>query len=312
VLDFTPELEGLRITRGDAAVDPLIARERREVFSIHPEVRIAAWAGALLLAGAIGLFVKNNFELFDKRFIAGALAVLAAACYAWAWRRERGGINEYIVLLGALILSADVAFIEQQFDVFGDQGQRHFLVLAVLHGVAAYAFGSKLVLSLSIAALAAWMGLERLDPFAFDSQVAMSAFVCAATLLAWRALDRRFRRRTLVGPQTVVGPQTEFSRVFEHFASHLALLGGLALAPEEEPLMTCVVTVVLAAVVIAWGFRTKAESFVLYAFVYAVIAIDLYFISRAPDAVDAVILATTLVAVPALVMIHRRFQRSAA
>jgi hypothetical protein len=294
VLEFTPELERLRAAHGDAAIDPRIARERREVFSVHPEVRIAAWGGALLLAAAVGLFVKNHFERFDERLIAVALAILAAGCYAWAWRaREaRSPAAQYVALLGALVLSADVGFIEEQFNVFGDQGQRHFLVLAVLHGAAAYAFHSNLVLSLSIAALAAWMGLERRSMLTTGIELSMRAFACAAVLLVWRWLDRG-----------------RFSRTFEHFAANLMLSGGLALG-QELPLASCLTTVVVAALVMAWGFRARAESFVLYAFVYAVVAVDLYAFHLRLDETP-VIFVSMLVAVPALVLIHRRFRRAA-
>ena len=44
VFSFEPELEALRPRLGDAVTDALIARERREVFSVHPELRIAGWA----------------------------------------------------------------------------------------------------------------------------------------------------------------------------------------------------------------------------------------------------------------------------
>lgn len=298
MLDFTPELERLRPSIGDAKANALIARERREVFNVHPELRIAAWAGALLIATAVGLFLKEHFALFDKRLIAIALAIVAAACYSWAWRREQRTVADYIVLLGALILSADVGFIETQFNVFGEAGQRHFLLLAVLHGITAYLFGSRLVLSLSIAALAAWMGLEQRVAFSFDIELAVRAFVCATVLLVWRFIDRGVR------------PESEFSPVFEHFAANLALWGGLALA-DDAPGAACLITVAVAAVVMVWGFRTRTESFVLYAFVYAVIAVDVWLARHVADA-DAIIFLTMLVAVPSLVLIHRRFRRVAA
>jgi Predicted membrane protein (DUF2157) len=298
VVDFTPEIEGLRASIGDAKANALLARERREIFNVHPEIRIAAWAGALLIAAAVGLFVEEHFELFDKRLIAIALAGAAAACYWWAWKKREGTVSDYIVLLGALILSADVGFIEAQFDVFGEAGQRHFLVLAVLHGITAYVFDSRLVLSLSIAAFAAWMGLEQRNAFNFDAGLAVRALLCAAILLVWRFIDRRYR------------PGSEFSRVFEHFAANLALWGGLSFA-DDWPGFAWIVTVAVAAAVMVWGFRTRVESFVLYAFVYAVIATGIWLFSIAGDDL-LVVLVMMLLAIPALVFIHRSFRRLAA
>ena len=327
VLDLSPEVERLRPAIGDARADALLARERREVFSVYPEVRVAAWAGALLIALAVGLFVKEHFQLFDRRLIAIALALLAAGCYWWSWRRRPDPSTDashdtrktrvaadYVLLLGALILSADVAFVEEQFDVFGAAGQRHFLVLALLHAIAAYAYASRQVLSLSVAALAAWMGLEQRTVFELDAGLAARAFLCAGVVLVWRYVDRRAR------------PESEFSRVFEHFAANLALWGGLALA-DEHPGLACLLTLAVAAVVIAWGFHSSSfspprgerarvrdssgESFVLYAFVYAVIATDIWLARHVGDVAEIVFLSM-VVAVPALFLIHRQFRRRTA
>lgn len=294
MISFEPELERLRPQFGDRVTDELIARERREIFSVYPEVRIAAWAGALLVAAAVGLFVKNNFEHFDRAFLAAALGAMALACYVWVWRKGRSVINDYVLLLGALLLSADVGFIEQQFDVFGEAGARHFLVLAVIHGATAYRFNSRLVLSLSITALAAWMGIERNLTFEDTVALAMRAFACAAVILIWRAVDRRYRT------------DSDFSRVFEHFAANLALWGGLLLL-DDQPFLAAVITTAVAAAVMAWGFRTRVESFVLYAFVYAVIADVGYAMTILDDELS--VLVGMLIAVPALMFIHRRFKR---
>jgi hypothetical protein len=292
LLSFESEISQLRPRLGDPLADTLIARERREVFSVHAEVRIAAWAGALLVASAVGVFIKNNFDLFDRAFLAGAIGVMAAACYAWCWKRS-GIVSDYVLLLGALILSADVGFIEQQFDLFGEHGERHFLLLALIHGVTAYRFGSRLVLSLSIAALAAWMGLDRNLDIDDSIEFSLRAFACAAVVLVWRFLNRN----------------PDFSRVFEHFAANLALWGGLLLL-RDAPSTACLITLTLAALVIAWGFRTGVESFVLYAFVYAVIAIDGWLLEESANE-ELVILISMLVAIPALVALHRRFRRNA-
>ena len=298
MLSYEPELERLRPHLGDHLTDALIARQRREVFSVYPEVRIAAWAGAVLIATAVGLFVKNNFDLFDRGFLAAALTAMAAGCYAWAWRGGRSMVNEYVLLLGALLLSADAAFIEQQFDVFGEEGARHLLLLAVIHGATAYRFNSRLILSLSIAALAGWMGIESHAPIDHDSiEFALRAFACAAVIVAWRAIDKRYR------------PHTEFARVFEHFAANLALWGGVLLL-EDAPFLAALITTTLAALVMTWGFRTRVEAFVLYGFVYAVIADVGYAMTLVDE--ELAVVAGMVVAIPSLVIIHRRFKGSEA
>ena len=72
MLSYEPELEQLRPILGDGAANVLIARERREVFSIYPELRLASWGGVMLLATAAGIVLKNNLDRIGPL----ALAVL--------------------------------------------------------------------------------------------------------------------------------------------------------------------------------------------------------------------------------------------
>jgi hypothetical protein len=300
MLSLESELEQLRPTLGDARADALIARERREVFSLYPELRIAAWAGAMLLATAAGIVLKNNLERIGPVALATLMALASIACYAWVWwRRARATIaDDYVLLLGALLLSGDLAFIESQFHLLDRAWPRHFLILAVLHGVGAYAYRSRMLLSLSISALAAWMGIER-TMFVFAEDFAPRAFATAGLVLVWRELHRRLSqhspspglrppspRKRGEGQQTenVEGSPLqndypdegrEFLRVFEHFAANLTLWGALSLLRDDETFyLGSALAFAIAAFVIWWGFRQRAETFVLYGFIYALIAAD--------------------------------------
>ena len=302
MISFEPDLTRLRPTLGDAVTDALVRRERREVFSVYPELRIAAWAGAMLVATAAGIVLKNNLERIGPLALAVLLGLAAAACYVWTWwRRDRATlVDDYVLLLGALLLSADVGFIEQQFKVLGDAYARHFLFLAVVHGTTAYAFKSRMVLSLSISALATWLGVEwKTDG---PIELAGRAFVLSAILLTWRALDQWQR------------PQTDFAPVFEHFAALAALTGGFALMFDNDTrTIGCLVLIAIAALVMAWGFRTRAELFVLYAFVCAVIAVDVLLISHIDEEAVGflIIILSMIAAIVSLIVIHGRFRRSA-
>lgn len=286
MLDLSPEIERLRPQLGDRLTEDLLARERREIVSLYPEVKFAAWAGALLLAAAAAIFIRNNFDRLDRVAVAVILGIAAAACYLFAWR-VRGVVSDYVLLLGALLVSADAGFVEQQFDVFGASGIRHLLLLAIFHAFTAYRFDSRLVLSVSLASLAAWMGFDR-NLSGDTMQLALRAFACAAVVLVWRVLNRR----------------AGFARVFEHFAATLALAGGLLLL-DRSVYLGAPVTTAVAVAVIVWGFRTRAEAFVLYAFLAAVIANTALAMKVADDAL--VILVAMLIAIPALVMLHRQF-----
>lgn len=268
MLSYEPELEQLRPLLGDSQTDALIARERRAVFSLHPELRIVSWGGAMLLATAAGLVLKNNLERIGPLALALLIGIAAAACYAFVWwRRARASVvHDYVLLLGALLVSAGVAFVESQFHLLGNAWHRHFLVLALVHGAAAYLFRSRLVLSLSILAVTAWLGVRE-TPFGNATDYALRAFACAALLLMWRAAHLRFG-----------GTGRDFAPPLEHFAANLAFAGGIALMFEDRTrLLGCLLALVVAAAVTFWGVRTRRETFVLYAFLYAVLAVNVLF-----------------------------------
>lgn len=293
MINLEPELRSL------GAPEALLARERRDVFSIYPELRILGWLGATMLAAAAGIVLKNNLDRIGPLALAIAMGIAAAACYAFVtWRRARPSVvDDYVLLLGALLLSADVAFIESQFHLLGGQWKHHLLLLAIVHALGAYAYDSRLLLSLSISALASWFGVNR-DTNADD--LAMPAFITSAILLVWRDLDRRFAR-------------TEFARTFEHFAATIALTGALTLTFEESTrVLGTVLTVAIAAAVIAWGFRAGVEWFVLYAFVFAVIAIDVLLIDMLGSGLGAalVIVLSMIGAIVALFRLHAAFKES--
>lgn len=322
MLSFEPELNHLRPLLGEETTNTLLARDRREVFSVHAELRIVAWAGAMLLAGAAGIVLKDNLERIGPLALAILIGAAAAGCYAFVWlRRARPSlVDDYILLLGALLVSSDAAFIESQFHVFGDAWYRHFLILAVIHGVAAYAYRSRTLLTLSLAAMAAWLGVNREYP-GNATEFALRALEAAGVALMWRTVDARLRfslERRALSPATGAGLRDRHSRkdeaflpVFEHFAANLASVGAAALLFDDNTrLPGCLAMLVIAGMTIFWGFRTRRELFAIYGFLYAVFAVDVYLI----DLVDnenfayVLVIASMIGSIVALFAIHARFR----
>lgn len=301
MFSLEPELEALRPRLGDAATDALIARERREIFSVYPELRIAGWLGATMLAAAAGVLLKNNLDRIGPLALSIGIGVAAVACYAWTWlRRSRASVvDDYVLLLGALLVSADVAFIESQFHVFGDAWKRHLLLLAIVHAAGAYAYRSRLLLSLAIASLGGYLGFDKQRGF---DDAALPAFELSALLIAWRAIDRVLAPTANRQPPTI-----SFSRTFEHFAANAALIGGLSLMDEHLHAGT-LLTITVAAAVIAWGFRVRHEPFVLYGFVYGLIAADWFFFETLSVAEAFVLLVSMIAGVAGLLFLHAWFK----
>jgi len=286
----------------------LIARERRDVVSIYPELRLLTWTGVMLISWGVGLYIAKHLDDIGPLAIAAAIGLASVACYAFAyWKRSRTAslVDDYVLLLAALLASADVGYIEHHYHLLGDSWPRHFLFLAILHAVTAYYFQSRFVLSLSIASLAAWLGIERRTVDAiFDAAVetAVRAFLCAAIVAGWRAIDRKLR------------PATTFSSVFDHAAANFAFWGALTLAAHEETrLIGCLFAVLLAAASMLYGRRTRNGTFVIYAWVYGTIAIDIAVLDVIHDAIFNAfyMLISTIAAIVGLFLSHARLRRAA-
>jgi len=279
----------------------LIAEERREVFSLFGELRAASYLAVLLITTGVGIVIKNNADRIGPMTIIAVLLLAAAGCYWFALRkRERSIVGDYILLLGALLVSAAVGYAESQFHLLGANWSRHLLLLALLHGATAYLFDSRLVLSAALTSFAAWFGIERtLD---FSANFGTKAILCAAAVVVLRLANRH----------------RPFDEVYEHFAALLALAAGLSWTFEDRfRWIGVLVVLAVAAVLIVRGLRIRSEAFIVYAILAATVAIDVGVLS-ALDRNTTVVLAPLflLVTTPAMIVvlfvIHKKMKETPA
>ena len=308
MLSLAPEIVQLRDS-GAIAPDVaslLIARERREIVSVYAELRFLTWASVMLIVTGVGVLVKNHLNEIGPLAIALAIGLGAAGCYAWSAYKRKGEaslVDDYILLLAALLLSADLGYIESTWHLLGANWKEHLLVLAVIHGVTAYLFDSRLVLSVSLTSLAAYLGVQRsLDTIWGSSRdTALRAFVCAAIIVAWRLIDSRYRKKTA------------FSPLFDNYAANLAFWGSLILSADKDlRLLGCAIALGLAAASAIYGFKTKSEMFLIYACVYGVIALDIAVANFIPELAALFIMMSSIVAVVSLFLIHAQMRKEEA
>jgi hypothetical protein len=255
-----------------AAAARAAALERGAIFSVFEELRFILYAAVAAITAGIGLMVKDNLDRIGPMTLIAVLAVVSAGCYAAAlrtlWQRKERSIGgDYLLLLGALIVSADLGYAESQFHWLGTEWQWYLLILAVFHGASAYGFGSRLVLSTAIAALAAWFGIEgrAATLFSVDGSalsLGTHAVICAATLLVWAAANRR------------LGGPAAFVSVFENFAANIGFWGALALCLRPGYRFAGFgILSALAAASIYKALHSEEEIFAVYGTVYTALAL---------------------------------------
>jgi len=256
----------------DATAARALARNCGQVFSLHAELRATLYAGVLLVMAGVGIVLARNLDRIGPLGIVLALALLAAACSLPAVRARRAGrpvtvAGDYLLLLAALLVSADLAYAERQFTLLGPLWSWHLLLLAIFHAAVAYTFASTLVLAASLAALAGWFGVggsfgDALFLSTSAPVLGVRALACAAVIAAWRSADRRAR------------PDSTFTDVFDHFAANLAFWGAIAWCAEWPWLAAGLpLLAVLAYASVRRGLDTGREMFLVYGVVYAAIGI---------------------------------------
>jgi len=255
-----------------AAAARATALERREIFSVFAELRLVLYASVAAITGGIGILVKDNIQQIGPLTLSAVLALVAALCYATAirtlMRREERSIGgDYLLLLGALIVSADLGYIEYQFHWLGTHWSWHLLILAVLHAITAYVFESRLVLSVSLTALCGWFGVELGPANWFQDDTALrrtgfDALGCSSTLVIWREIHRR-----LQGPAPL-------GDVLEHFAANVGFWGTLILCfdPPTRAAGIALLTV-LSIACIRKGLNESQETFMVYGVAYTALGL---------------------------------------
>jgi hypothetical protein len=297
----------------DVTAARVLAQDGRTVFSLHQELRATMYAGVLLVMGGVGVVLARNLERIGPVAIALALALAAVVCAVPAVRAKLAGrplsvVADYLLLLAALLASANLAYVEIQFRWFGALWSWHLLWLAVAHAVVAYAFRSTLVLAASLASLAGWFGVggtfgDALQVSYSSPEVGARALACAAVIATWRAVDLR------------VLPGTTFSGVFDHFAANLAFIGAVAWCMEWPwPAAGLPLLAGLAYLSVRHALATGREAFLVYGVLYAAFGLCVAVVPRVPGLTPALglVLLVVSIAATALWQLRRRLREPVA
>ena len=261
----------------DGAVDDrsfahLHELDKGTVFSVFYELRVVLYLAVLLIVAGAGMLLKDNLDRIGHVAIAVAIGVIAAICYYHAVRKQLKGesrsiVGDYVLLLGALLLSADTAFIETEFHLLQNHWALYLPLLAVIHAATAYILESRLVLSVSVAALAGWFGVSHhVDDLFFEYGElwtrGLQALECSAVVLGWRIANSK------------IGGYPQFNEVLDNYAINLGFWAGLIWCQADSSILYGVLVVtILSVVVIRNGLTNRSEWFVVYGVVYSAIAI---------------------------------------
>jgi hypothetical protein len=190
---------------------------RGDLVSVRGELRTALYLGVLLVLAGVSLLVKENLDRIGPVGIAAGIGLAAALALFWVVRRGPAftwGSDEsphlafdYILLLGVLLVGADLAYIEWKFTPLGPAWSWHLLFMALFAGGMAVRYDSRVLWSLALSTFAAWRGVAVSFHAATHSLlgevsdvVRVNAIVCGAFFIALGGLAKRFDRKAHFEP----------------------------------------------------------------------------------------------------------------
>lgn len=292
---------------------------RRGLVSVRFEIRTLLYVGGLLLTSGVGVLVALHQEEIGPLAIAAGITLAAAGSLIWVARRAApfswGEVPspdvafDYVLLLGLLLVAADLAYVEVQFTVLGPRWAYHLLLVGLLYMLAAYRGDSRTALGLALATLAAWRDLSvSLVPAMIGPGVAAdlraSAIALGALYVGAAVLSVRLARKA------------HFEEVFAS-TGLLLLLGGLlsGVLDDRQAWTTWLVAVLLTAGgVMAVAFRLGRSLYFAVALVAAYLALvrllfEPFRYGRHADSIPLLLAALLGLAVLAVIFwAHRRMR----
>ena len=290
--------------------DTLVALVRKERVSVYLELSALLYIGVLSFVGGLGWTVRAYVANLGDAAIIALLSLIVAGAFAYAFAKVGPYAHtevesptlalDYILYLGCLALSSELAFIESRFHLFGSW-HHHLLLVSIVFGGLAYRFDNRFVLSLALSSLAGWLGIRvsGLEVVAADplraAAVIYGAFV--AGLGTW--LYRQ-------------GIKAHFHEVYLHLSA-LSVLSALASGIGEPGLGLIYVSALLSlcAGTIYLGIHYQKFALVTYGVLYAYGAVS-YQVAEYVD--DAAVISfygviSGILVLVALVILARQFGR---
>jgi hypothetical protein len=284
---------------------------RAESFSLFLELNVLLYAGVLAFVAGLGWTITTWSQQLGDVLILAALSAILAACFWYCFSRAPAWspaetpspslVFDYVLYLGSLTWSLELAYIENRFHVLSGQWDLYLLVTAGLFFFLAYRFDNRFVLSLALSSLAGWFGLtishwpSHQDETYRQYAILYSLFIAAAgAILQSRSLKPHF-----FGTYLNVAANVLF----------WALLSGVF--KQQGYAVWLLALLVACGASLAWGLKRRQFSFVAYAAVYGYIGVSSILIRdiHRDSAILSYFVITGIAMLVMLVVIARRFAR---
>jgi hypothetical protein len=291
----------------------LAGLSRGEPFSLFLELNVLLYAGVLAFVAGLGWTVSTWSEQLGDVLVLTVLSAILAACFWYCFSRAPAWsaaetpapspIFDYVLYLGSLIWSVELAYVEKRFNVLSGRLDFDLLATAVLFFFLAYRLDNRFVLSLALSSLAGWFGLS-VSHWSGPEDAAYRQYAILYCVLVG------------VGGATLqrLGMKAHFFGTYLNIVANVlfwALLSGVF--NREGYGVWSLALFIACSASLAWGLRRRQFAFVAYAAVYGYVGVSSIFLRGVSDetAVLGYFVVTGIGMLVLLVMIGRRYGRHA-
>src|SRR6266478_3870791 len=291
----------------------LAGLSRGEPFSVFLELNILLYAGILAFVAGLGWTVSTWSQQLGDVLVLTVLSTMLAACFWYCFSRAPtwspgdtpppGLVFDYVLYLGSLIWSVELAYFETRFHLLSGQWDLYLLATAGLFFFLAYRFDNRFVLSLALSSLAGWFGLT-ISHWPSHQDAAYRQYAILYSLMvsgAGATLQRR-------------GVKPHFLGTYLNIAANVlfwALLSGVFNRQDYAGWLLALLAACAAS--LAWGLSRRQFSFVAYAAVYGYVGVSSILIRdiNGEIALLSYFVVTGVAMLVMLVLIARRFGKEA-
>lgn len=275
---------------------------RGKPFSVFLELNALLYLGVIAFIGGLGWTVRTYSEQLGDVVVLAVLTGLLAACLWYCFSRaEPRLVSDYVLYLGSLTWSIELAYLETRFHILAGQWDLYLLATACFFFLLAYRFDNRFVLSLALSTLAAWFGV-KISRWPQSNDASFREYAILYSLVAGGAgvaLARQGIRKHFLGTYLHVAANVLFG----------ALLSGV-FNPEDSGSCFLILLVVCGAS-LAYGLAFRQFAFVAYAAIYGYIGVSSMLVRGMNDsgALLSYFLVTGIAMIGLIVWIARRFGR---
>ena len=286
---------------------------RGEPFSLFLELNVLLYAGVLAFVAGLGWTVSTWSQQLGDVLVLTILSALLAACFWYCFSRASAWspaetpapspIFDYVLYLGSLVWSIELAYLENRFHVLSGQLDFYLLATAGLFFFLAYRFDNRFVLSLALSSLAGWFGIT-ISRWSANQDAAYRQYALLYCLLVGVGGAILHRR----------GLKPHFLSTYLNVVANVLFLALLSGVFNQEGYGVWLLALLIACgASLAWGLVRRQFAFVAYAAVYGYIGVSSMFLRGVHDetAVLGYFVVTGIAMLVVLIQIGRRFGRPA-